>query len=483
MRHFVRATAFNLQAFQRVQPTTGISAATPVRGFQSLGPAMGAASGSPYRVQIAAGDSGLWKVTQTEAVARKASELLQEDLEKHHVFFNQDRFHNHIPHHILALYGTGAPAAALQKGYDGNTAYQRPVLPTHDRVLANLKTRNHAKKYIGKEQYYPDFLRFFQREIDARGWEAVVNEYLFSGDAAADDMLVRLFSGFLHPLIQLMYGMEWKQPAIVAEALAQTAVHGIDIRGFLVEAERAAGEGPGGGSIVDLFEAIRGDEKLGGVVRNEDGNKIRDGVLKRARDEILSLAARVRVLPEELEEKTAEMFDACVYMASAAAIHPGKIPKYDFFLIHHVNASPIFLTINAQPWITAETKARLLEWKIRMDLLEYAARAAPPLSLDKIASYQPKANPAKTPIEVVSRLYFLPEDGHTIKLARAALIGRDLSMKYSDKDWMKIKGDDLWMRVFHLIVDSAGAPGPDWVRTCGLEEAWQDVPDFQDAKL
>ncbi|KAK3359739.1 hypothetical protein B0T25DRAFT_564723 [Lasiosphaeria hispida] len=438
---------------------------------------MGAAAASPYRVQVAAGDSGLWKVKQTEAVAKKASELLQEDLEKHHVFFNQDGFHNHIPHHILALYGTGAPAAALQKGWDGNTAYQRPVLPTHDRVLADLKTRDHAKKYVGKEQYYPDFLRFFQREIDAHGWEHVVGEWLFQGDAAADDMLVRLFSGFLHPLIQLMFGMEWRQPAIVAEALAQTAVHGIDIRGFLIEAESAAKEGPGTGPIVDLFEAVRGDEKLAGAVRNEDGNKLRDGVLKRAKDEIISLAARVKVLPEELEEKTAEMFDACVYMASAAAIHPGKIPKYDFFLMHHVNASPIFLTINAQAWIPVETKARLLEWKIRMDLIQYAARAVPPLSLDKIASYQPKTNSAKTPIEVVSRLHFLPEDGHAIKLARAALICRDLSAQYSDRDWMKIKGDNQWMKVFHLIVDSVEAPGPHWVRTCGLDEAWQDVPD------
>jgi hypothetical protein len=57
---------------------------------------------------------------------------------------------------------------------------------------------------------------------------------------------------------------------------------------------------------------------------------------------------------------------------------------------HHVNASPIFVTLSAQDWIPAETKARLLEWKIRMDLLEYAARGAPELSLEKLASYQPK---------------------------------------------------------------------------------------------
>jgi hypothetical protein len=55
-----------------------------------------------------------------------------------------------------------------------------------------------------------------------------------------------------------------------------------------------------------------------------------------------------------------------------------------------MNASPIFVTLNAADWIPAETKARLMEWKIRMDLLQYAARGVPELSVEKLASYQPK---------------------------------------------------------------------------------------------
>lgn len=58
---------------------------------------------------------------------------------------------------------------------------------------------------------------------------------------------------------------------------------------------------------------------------------------------------------------------------------------------HHVNASPFYLTINSQQWISAETKARLLEWKIRYDLIQYAARGVPELSLDQIKAYQPKS--------------------------------------------------------------------------------------------
>lgn len=64
---------------------------------------------------------------------------------------------------------------------------------------------------------------------------------------------------------------------------------------------------------------------------------------------------------------------------------------------HHINAAPIFLTINAQPWIPVETKARLLEWKIRYDLIQYAGRAVPALPLDELKAYQPKET-AKGPL-------------------------------------------------------------------------------------
>jgi Questin oxidase-like len=48
------------------------------------------------------------------------------------------------------------------------------------------------------------------------------------------------------------------------------------------------------------------------------------------------------------------------------------------------------VTINAQDWISKETKARMLEWKIRMDLLQYAARGVPELGMDKLTGYKPK---------------------------------------------------------------------------------------------
>lgn len=38
-------------------------------------------------------------------------------------------------------------------------------------------------------------------------------------------LLLMDFTGFLHPIIHLGFGVEFQQPAIIAEALAQAAVH------------------------------------------------------------------------------------------------------------------------------------------------------------------------------------------------------------------------------------------------------------------
>jgi hypothetical protein len=132
------------------------------------------------------------------------------------------------------------------------------------------------------------------------------------------------------------------QEAIVAEALAQTAVHSDDIKVFLLGTEEEASKGTelAGHNgrkmppILDLLQEARQNEKLAKAAQPGDSNKIRDGVLARAKDEMIRLAAKVRVAPDEVEERTAEMFDACVFMASAAAlVQPSKQPKFDFFLM------------------------------------------------------------------------------------------------------------------------------------------------------
>lgn len=81
-------------------------------------------------------------------------------------------------------------------------------------------------------------------------------------------------------------------------------------------------------------------------------------------------------------------------------------------------------------------------------------------------------------LDMMTRLHrFAEDDGHAIKLARAAVICRENANKYQDCEWMVVKGNDVWSKINHLIVDSVEAPGSTWVRTAGLDEAWADIPN------
>jgi hypothetical protein len=118
--------------------------------------------------------------------------------------------------------------------------------------------------------------------------------------------------GFLHPLIHLGFGLEFDQPAIVAEGLAQTAVHEDWIgRLYLLPVEKAAGGigKPGKKTMLQILNEIRADKNLAESVKWEDGNKIRDGVMKRAPDEMIQYAAQFSVSAEQMEEKLAELLN------------------------------------------------------------------------------------------------------------------------------------------------------------------------------
>lgn len=438
------------------------------------------------KIFIDSQNTGLWgRVKQTDEAAAKVTELLQKDLEKHHVFFNDSGFHNHTSHHLLTLYGTGASAAHLQKGFDDNKGYQRPPMPTHQHVIEDLQSWAHASKYLGRDQYYPDFLAFFQREISDKGWQAVVSEYLLAGTEAADDLLVRLHGSIVHPLIQLMFGVEWEQPAVIAEALAQACVHQTDLKRDLYAAEKAANEEYGGEpggegkkmpSIVSLLKEARDEPCL---ARVDGENRYWDWVSSGVPDEMLKIMSKVKVAPEDLDEKTVEMFNTVMFAAAGATFHPPKLNKFNFFFIHYVNAAPLYLVVNSLPWIPIETKVRLLEWKIRLDLLTYAAIGVPDLPLDKIKAYQPE-NPAvasMTAEEIMSKYHPMEDEGHAIKLARAAAICQDVSQPYEDREWMTIKGVDAWLSIQRLIFDSIVSPGKKWVWGQGHDEAWKDIPD------
>jgi len=270
------------------------------------------ATSSKVKLSIAEHPLAFFLPGITVESANKASELLQENHEKHHIFFNKSGFHNHIAHHLLTTYALGVSPSILQKHYDHNKSYQRPPVELEEKVVEAMHDPAKFKKCLGNEKYYHDFLIFFQKEMEEKGWQNVINDYVLKGDERADDMLTRLYAGFLHPIIHLGFGIEFQQPAIIAEALAQTAAHTDWMKSVLLPAEKAAKNSPTENAkpLVQLLDEIRADKELSTAPQWDDGNKIRDGIIARAGEKMVQYASQYVVREDELERKTAEMINA-----------------------------------------------------------------------------------------------------------------------------------------------------------------------------
>jgi hypothetical protein len=68
-------------------------------------------------------------------------------------------------------------------------------MPTDQDVIKSMHDVAKFQEYFGKEQHYPNYLAFFQHELDAKGVGAVLAEYVFAGDQRAESMMCRLFGG------------------------------------------------------------------------------------------------------------------------------------------------------------------------------------------------------------------------------------------------------------------------------------------------
>lgn len=355
-------------------------------------------------------------------------------------------------------------------------------MPVDGSIVNDMHKADKFESYLGDERYYFDWLAYYQAQIDKLGWQGTLNKHVFAGDEHADDMLVRMFAGFLHPIIHLGFGVEFQQPAIIAEALAQACIHTNWMGKLLLPAEKAANEHPPqqSKSVVQLLDEIRADRELSTAAYWDDGNKIRDGIIARAADKMIKYASQYKISdPSSLEEKNAEMTNAVTYYTGAAQ-RPGKEVKIDFYYMHCLNCSVFFPAFLKADWLSQANKVRLLEWKVRNDLAMYASRRSPELLIDEIVNYIPKQ-----PSEwngVFERVKNYEEDGHASKIIRALAHGQQVCKPYQSKEEFRIK-DAMWLQLAHMSIDSVEGQEFTWVRSAGFDQAWESVPDRPRAQL
>ncbi|KAL6310289.1 hypothetical protein BKA93DRAFT_721631 [Sparassis latifolia] len=155
--------------------------------------------------------------------------LLKENHTKWHIFFNDLHYHNHTSHHLLALYYLGASPALLDAAYQNHVSYMRPARKSPEPIAAK-----NFHLHLGDENFYSGYVDFFSSVLSEKGAAATIEEYIFSPKVNIEapmsgkppmNMLNRFLSGVLHPLIHTGYGAEFGLLGMVAEGLAQAAVH------------------------------------------------------------------------------------------------------------------------------------------------------------------------------------------------------------------------------------------------------------------
>jgi hypothetical protein len=145
-------------------------------------------------IAISPPNTGSFHVPLSPAALATVNQFLQENHDRYHPFFNDRGFHNHTTHYLLASLSLGATAAQITRSFEQEKAIQRPQLPLNLENSKRLTDPQWFKDCLGKEEFYRDYLIFFQNEIKEKGTGGVLNEYLFSTQENAELLFTRLFA-------------------------------------------------------------------------------------------------------------------------------------------------------------------------------------------------------------------------------------------------------------------------------------------------
>nr|A0A4P8DJZ3.1 RecName: Full=Baeyer-Villiger monooxygenase dmxR6; Short=BVMO dmxR6; AltName: Full=Dimeric xanthone biosynthesis cluster protein R6 [Cryptosporiopsis sp. 8999]QCL09097.1 DmxR6 [Cryptosporiopsis sp. 8999] len=413
----------------------------------------------------------------------ECNKLLMKNHEEYHMFFRDTAGHNHIVHSLLTILSLGASPKQLQDRYDDGIPIQRPIPKIDHELLEKLSDPEILLKTIGEITQYHTLLEFFKREIAAKGWKEAIQEYVLARTKIADTILARMYEGAYHPIIHLGLGIEFQQPIIVAEALAQAASHDNSNIGTLFHnAEAEAGISYPSRipkPMIELINEVRANETIRTAPRWTDfGNKMRDGVVGRAGEAMASLAAQFRIRndEEELKRSTAEMISTCAFFAGASQ-HEGRKKKIDFFYMHNVTSSLFFTVFIRQDWIKLEDRVRLVEWKARLDLAWYAVSGSAALDAKWISDYSNPASDGMGWEDLFTAVNEEHDDGHAAKFIRALKNGEQECSKYEQGEWadyFPMKGD-MWLKLARMCQDTTTNRPPDlkWVPFTGFDQPWK----------
>ncbi|KAL8693637.1 MAG: hypothetical protein Q9224_003714 [Gallowayella concinna] len=259
--------------------------------------------------------------------------------------------HNHIVYHAFSLYACGASPDLILHHTKRNTEYQLVPPKFSDEVtVSDMFDPAKFKACIGKEEHFLDFCEFFEQALEKYGYEEVLQKYLVGDNEIAKNLFPRMYHGYVHGIMHIGLGLEFKQLPILAEGLAEAAVHNDQYYTDYIDACNAEARkeiGPKQ-SMISCFEDALLDDKITNCssfdycrqyeapseqfpegrwfVRREP---YRDGVVGLVKNELASIAGKWRVTEhDDLERATAEIINTSSMSPSPKTTTPLQKPPH-----------------------------------------------------------------------------------------------------------------------------------------------------------
>jgi len=384
--------------------------------------------------------------------------LLEQNSLNFSIFFNDKGYHNHCVHHLLAAYAFGASSERLNRIYEKYANYLRPRLPPKVTI-----TEENWTEYLGRADLWTEYLVFFEDIVERDGYKKAFENYGFH-----PSMLSLLYARAFHPIIHIGYGYEFNLPLIVAEGLAQAAVHN-NLLINLINQEFLSYNEPEKKPILDIIEDISKEEFIKKTIDYNDELKQKTLMLNKDGVDLVRNHAKKWVIletEEDLKKATHELYKACVLIYGGAAIRPdNEVIRPDFFLMHALNA--MFFITSILPHISSlQKRIQLLRGEFATLLTFYASQGCPKLNIEALKYYKPKTlseepNPW---LEIIK--YSLEEEAepHVIKVVRSLMKAGEL---------MGPEKDDLYVKIAQLSIEGYDKAG--WsLGGSGWDQEWSE---------
>ncbi|WWD17510.1 hypothetical protein CI109_101951 [Kwoniella shandongensis] len=382
-----------------------------------------------------------WESTQA------VREVLEENDRGYDIYERRRFAHNHFSHSVLTRYALGAPAKALRDTWEHDKKHLVSLDPSgsdrkdvdEKKVPEKIDRDNWGdRKYIGVKGNYSRYLTFFHTEIDRMGPIRTVDKYIFAPDAnwrpfklengeecEGPKMIDRLMAGVLHPFIHVGFGLEFGDRVVLAEGLAETAIHQDEITGRLITPEyleqlskpvdpstahtrrpardvsseddlqpSTSREPRLGRSILEIYAIMTTSEKTTPPKYDPD-SMINDKLIAATEDgraqALRELVEQWSLCDEELADGKAgweRKYEEIAVFVTLLACGTGRQrhePRVDFFLMHALTSS-IFLP-SYLPHLSIPNRRTLLRSYLLAVLHTSLSRGRPHLNPELVMSY------------------------------------------------------------------------------------------------